>query len=113
MKNDTNTTRKSSEPCTSPAEVQALLVAKLAEGKTLTKACRETIDEVRGRITDAPRMLDWVSLGKAFEALHAAYGVEGLVCFISNLRYDQRVKAPKSIGRSLNSDWINKQLGAG
>lgn len=113
MKNDSTHSRKSTEPCTSQAQAKALLLAKLAEGKPIQKACRETINEVCGRITDAPRMLDWVSLGKAFEALHTAYGVDGLVCFISNLRYDLKVKAPKSIGRIMNSDWINKKLGCG
>lgn len=114
MKNEDNTTtRKSTQPCTSQAEVKSLLEAKLAEGKPFHKACRETIDEVRGRITDAPRMLDWNSLGKAFEALHQTCGIDAVAVFISNLRYDTRVKAPKSIGQMLNSDWINKQLGAG
>jgi len=110
-----NPPRKSTQPCTTQAEALALLVAKMAEGQTIQKAARETIIEASGRITDVThfKLLDWVSLGKAFEALHTAYGAEAVACFISNLRFDTKVKAPKSIGRSLNSDWINKQLGAG
>lgn len=114
MKNeDNNNARKGTQPCTSQAEVKALLEAKLGEGKPFNKVCRETIDEVRGRITDAPKMLDWMSLGKAFEALHNSCGIDAVAVFICNLRYDQRIKAPKSIGQTLNADWINKQLGAG
>jgi hypothetical protein len=115
MNNEPDSPRKSTQPCTSQAHIKALLEGKLAEGKPFPKAVRETIDEARGRITDAAavKMLDWVSLGKAFEALHQTCGIDAVAIFISNLRYDTRVKAPKSIGRSLNGDWINKQLGAG